>query len=284
MKKILVPTDFSKPAKWAAEVATNIAGKSGAEITLLHIVELPMKESFNAEGQIAEFSDWDDKIFTLKLIERDKIQLDLIAKEIEAAGVPVRQELKLGNAFHGMISTITGYKVDLVVMGTSGRSKTEQMLVGSNTEKVVRYSKCPVLTIHQEPCNRNVKHIVYATSLSENEKAFSDVIRNAQEMYDATVHVVRINTPMNFKPDTDIKRSMKNFAVKARLKNYTLNIFNDFSEEEGILNFASSINADLIGMATQGRTGFAHMIRRSIAEDVVTLSERPVLTYVTKNA
>ena len=74
---------------------------------------------------------------------------------------------------------------------------------------------------------------------------------------------------------------MQNFARKLNLENYTMNVFSDRSEEEGILHFASGINADLIAMATHGRTGFAHVLVGSIAEDVVNHAGRPVLTYVT---
>ena len=75
---------------------------------------------------------------------------------------------------------------------------------------------------------------------------------------------------------------MEDFAKRLQLKNYTINVFNDLSEEEGIIYFADSINADLIAMATHGRTGFAHVLAGSIAEDVVSHSKRPVMTFVTK--
>ena len=75
---------------------------------------------------------------------------------------------------------------------------------------------------------------------------------------------------------------MQEFARKLQLKNFTMNVFNDVSEEEGIVYFADSIDADLIAMATHGRTGFAHVLAGSIAEDVVSHSKRPVLTFVTQ--
>jgi nucleotide-binding universal stress UspA family protein len=75
---------------------------------------------------------------------------------------------------------------------------------------------------------------------------------------------------------------METFAKKLKLENYTLNIFNDYSEEEGIIRFSESINADMIAMATHGRKGFAHVLVGSIAEDVVNHAKRPVLTFVTK--
>jgi nucleotide-binding universal stress UspA family protein len=281
MKKILVPTDFSTPAKLAMEVAAEIAKKANAEVVLLHVIETPSSESFNAEGQISEFNAWEDKLFTLKLIEVTKKQIKLASKELEDAGANVSYKLKIGNPFHGIRTTITDQKVDLVVMGTSGKSSLEEMVIGSNTEKVIRHSKCPVLTVHEKQSGVKFKSIVYATSMSESEKSFSDVVRNAQEMYGATVHLVRINTPMNFKPDTIVKPIMKTFAKKVRLQNYTINVFNDLSEEEGIIHFADSIKADLIAMATHGRTGFAHVLAGSIAEGVANHARKPVLTYVT---
>jgi nucleotide-binding universal stress UspA family protein len=282
MKKIVVPTDFSNPAKLATEVALQIAKKAQAEIVLLHVIEIPSDESFNTEGQISQWGDWEDRLFTLKLIEVSKRHLAEARNIIEDAGVPVSQKLKMGNAFHGIRTSITEEKADLVVMGTSGRSKLEEMIIGSNTEKVVRHAKCPVLTVHEKSSGTDFKNIVFASSMSENEKDFATVIMNTQEMYGATIHLVRVNTPMNFKPDTAIKEIMEQFARKLRLKNYTLNVFNDLTEEEGIINFANSINADLIALATHGRTGFAHVIAGSIAEDVANHSRKPVLTYVTK--
>jgi nucleotide-binding universal stress UspA family protein len=93
---------------------------------------------------------------------------------------------------------------------------------------------------------------------------------------------VRINTPGNFQRDAIIRKYMEDFARKLQLKNFTINIFNDLTEEEGIIYFSESVDADLIAMATHGRTGFAHVLAGSIAEDVVSHSKRPVLTFVTK--
>jgi nucleotide-binding universal stress UspA family protein len=235
------------------------------------------------EGEVdTTGSHWEDKIFTLKMIERGKKQLEKMAQDSKLQGVRLKTALRVGTPYHGMNAIITENKVDLVVMGTAGRSDLEQMIIGSNTEKVVRTAHCPVLTVHNKPSSKDFKNIVYATSMEKDEEVFSRVIRTTQKLYDSTVHLVRINTPGNFQRDIVVKRYMQDFAKKLQLKNYTLNVFNDITEEEGIVYFADSINADLIAMATHGRTGFAHVLAGSIAEDVVSHSKRPVLTFVTK--
>lgn len=282
MKKILVPTDFSKPAQIATDVAIDVAKKANAQLILLHVIEEASGTSFNITGEVNLSGGWENKLFTLKMIERAKKQMAKLYEDVKANGVRVKQELRVGTAFHGMRDILSEQKVDLVVMGTAGRAQLEEMIIGTNTEKVVRHSKCPVLTIHKKPLTTDFKNIVYATSMSKDEEVFSRVVRNTQQMYDSTIHLVRINTPGSFQRDAVVKRSMEDFARKLQLKNYTINIFNDLSEEEGIIYFADSIKADLIAMATRGRTGFAHVIAGSIAEEVVSHAKRPVLTFVTK--
>ena len=282
MKKILVPTDFSNPAMIAAEVAADIAKKANAELTLLHVVEEAVGNSMNVEGQVTDDSRWDEKLFTMKLIEKAKKQLTKLVEDQKFEGIRVKQELRIGSPYHGMNTIISERKVDLVVMGTAGHSELEHMIIGSNTEKIVRMSHCPVLTMHEKPASKDFKNIVYATSMDKDEEVFSRIVRATQKLYDATIHLVRINTPGNFQRDFVVKKYMQDFAKKLQLKNFTLNVFNDVSEEEGIIYFADSINADLVAMATHGRTGFAHVLAGSIAEDVVRHSKRPVLTFVTQ--
>jgi nucleotide-binding universal stress UspA family protein len=282
MKKILVPTDFSKPAMLATDVAADIARKAGAQLILLHVVEEIVGDSINVEGEVVAGGNWEDKIFTLKMLEKAKKQMSKVLDDPKLADVKIKSALRVGTPYHGMNAIITENKVDLVVMGTAGHSDLEQMIIGSNTEKVVRTANCPVLTVHNKPASKDFKNIVYATSMDKDEEVFSRIIRTTQKLYDATVHLVRINTPGNFQRDVVVKKYMQDFAKKLQLKNYTMNVFNDISEEEGIVYFADSINADMIAMATHGRTGFAHVLAGSIAEDVVSHSRRPVLTFVTK--
>lgn len=281
MKRILVPTDFSKTSIIALEVACEIAKKAGAEVIALHVVEEATSESFRVTGEVVP-RNFEDRLYTFKLLERSKKQLEKLVHDPKFAAIKLDGELRLGNAYHGMNAIITEQKVDLVVMGTRGLSRLKEMIIGSNTEKVVRHAKVPVLSVHKKPTKVNFKNIVYATSMSKNEEKFSKIVMEAQNMYNAKVHLVRINTPGDFQRDRIAKDYMEKFAKKLGLKNYTINVYNDITEEEGIIYFADSINADMIAMATHGRTGFAHVLAGSIAEEVVSHAKRPVLTWVIK--
>ncbi len=281
MKKILVPTDFSKISFVALDVAFDIAKKSGATVFVLNVVEEAGVDSTRITGEWQK-ADWEEKLFIYKLLERAEAQLTKVVQDPKYSAVKMVGELRLGNPFHGMNSIISEHKVDLVVMGTRGVTNLETMVIGTNTEKVVRHSHCPILTVHKKPASTDFKNIVYATAMSKDEEVFSRIVRRTQQLYDSTIHLVRVNTPGDFQRDRVVKDYMAKFAKSMQLKNYTINVYNDVSEEDGILYFADSINADLIALATHGRTGFAHVLAGSIAEGVVKMASRPVLTWVVK--
>lgn len=282
MKKILVPTDFSDQARYALDIAHEIALKAGASLIILHVVEDASVTSVNYTGEI-DLPNMEDRLFMMKLIEKGKKDLAKMAAHSAYADVIIEQELRVGNPYHNIKDIINEHQVDLVVMGTKGSSGLEEFLIGSNAEKVVRHAKCPVITIHEKAGTINFKNIVYATALEENEKQCIKTVKIFQELYDAKLHLLRVNTPNNFQSDRTSIPELEAFAKRCGLKNYDLHVFNEASEEEGIIYFADQLNADLIAMATHGRTGLAHLLSGSIAEDVVNHTKRPVLTYVVKN-
>ena len=279
MKTILVPTDFSEKADYALDTACHIARKSESKVILLHVIEGVSHSTFSATGEMS-FSSEEEQFFTLKLIEKAKQQLEERKNYSNSEGLTIDYELRVGNAYTGIKGIITNDDVDLIVMGTSGAHGFDEMLLGSTTEKVVRYAKSSVLTIHRKQEVFNYKNIVFASGLNENEEAIINVLKIFQNIYDAQIHLVRINTPNNFERDTDTLAAMKSFAESSGLKNYTMNVFNDTTEEEGIIYFSEHIKADLISLSTHGRTGLAHLLSGSIAEDVVSHANRPVLTHV----
>jgi len=282
MKKILVPVDFEEPSQWAIEVGTDIANRSNAELILLHIVEEPIKQSFNTAGEWELSNNWEDRLFTLHLIRKAKADLRMLKNELALKTPSVSTELRFGNAFHGISTIITEQEVDLVIMGTYGHSRFHNFILGSNTEKVIRHSKCPVLTVHEKPRGYVFQNIVYATSIDQRDVEISHVLQTAQDLYKSTIHVVRVNTPSNFQPDRQIKVAMREFADRLRLTNYTLNSFSDTSEEEGILHFAEQVNADLIGLATHSQHSFVRVLTGKISDGLNNHSSRPVLTYLTR--
>src|SRR5690349_20589588 len=117
MKKILVPTVFSKASITAVDAAYDIAKRSGASITMLHVIEEAGTDSYTVVGQ-GHPSNVEETRFTLELIKKSRKQLEKLVNDPKYKDVLIEGELRMGNAFHGMRTIITEHKVDLVVMGT----------------------------------------------------------------------------------------------------------------------------------------------------------------------
>ncbi|MFH6970393.1 universal stress protein [Flavobacterium petrolei] len=272
MKRILVPTDFSKHAEDALKAAAQIAKKNGAEIFLLHLLELPnqMNDAVTNGSSIPE---------VMLFIKKANEKLQKIKEEPHLQGITITTTVQFEKAFDGILSFNKKNKIDLIVMGSHGSSGIEEILIGSNTEKVVRISDIPVLVIKKNLDTLNIKNIVFASDFStEIKKPFLKMIEFAK-IFDANLILVMICTPNSFKTTAMGEKTMKNFIADFEVKNYSMQIYNDSNIETGILNFSNTVDADLIGLCTHGRTGLSHFFNGSISEDLVNHAIKPVITF-----
>jgi len=278
MKNILVPTDFSDQATYALDMAADIARKSNAQVQLLNVVEAPHGSSFNALGEVT-MPDASDNLYFVRLIESAKKKFDEMAADGKYSDIKLEGLVEVGHPFEHISRSIAEHEVDLVVIGTRGSSGLEEIFVGSNTEKVVRRVDCPVLSVKSPVSTDNIKDIAFATNFRDDYSKLIGRLVKLQKIFDATIHLVSINTPSNFENDRYYKEAMKKFAEEHKLENYTMNVYNDDPEEDGIIYFAEDIDADMIALGTHGRTGIGRLLSGSIAEDVVNHAKRPVWTF-----
>ena len=273
MKRILVPVDFSEEAKCAVRTAANIARKTGSDIYLLHMVDLP-------EGIIDAQSGTDNSspasiLYMQKIHER----FDEIKNSPELEGLNVSEKVHFEKTFNGVIEESKKDNIDLIVMGSSGATGLKEIIVGSNTEKVVRHSKVPVLVVKKDAGDLDIKHIVFASDFGDESKnRFQDVI-DFVKIFDATLHLLYVNTPHNFNTTKDINEKISNFVDDFTLDKFDINIYDDISVEKGILNFANDIDADLIALNTHGRSGLSQLFNGSVGQELANHALKPVLTF-----
>ena len=134
---ILVPTDASEGSELASEAAIELATRFDATLHALYVVETG---DVSYDAPAADIYD--------EVQARGLQALDDVAKRAEAAGVgTVETVLGEGHPHRAILDYVDEYDVDLVVVGTHGRTGPERYLLGSVTEKVVRLSDVPVLTV-----------------------------------------------------------------------------------------------------------------------------------------
>ena len=274
MKRILVPIDFSKEAENAARVAAHIARKTGSEIFLVHMLELPVTTIDPAE--MNAISSEPQIIYFMKLA-REKFQKFISLPFFE--GLKVVESVQFQHAFSGIIAESEKNNIDLIVMGSQGASGLQEMFIGSNTEKVVRRSKIPVLVIKKEVDKIEVNDMIFASDFNKESKSTFQRVINFANLFEAKVHLLYINTIHNFNTTKNIEKRIADFMDDFDFSNYTTMIYNDISIEKGILSYARDIDADLIALNTHGRSGLSQLFNGSIGQELANHALRPVITF-----
>lgn len=139
-KRILVPQDFSDDASAALDFAIELAKQLGGELHLLHAYRPPI-EVFSPYGVAIP-----DAVMP-ELRQAAERQLKELAARVEAAGLTAQVHLREGAAAEVIAESARELGVDLIVMGTRGRTGLAHVVLGSVAERTVRSAPCPVLTL-----------------------------------------------------------------------------------------------------------------------------------------
>ena len=139
LKKILLPTDFSESSLTATHYALELARRFAAELHVFHAIEdpvvyLPMFESFPLPS-MEDFETYAKTRLENWIFSEDKGDCD------------VHYSFKHGKPFVEIVRYAKEQDIDLIVLGTHGRSTAAHLLLGSVADKVVRKATCPVLTV-----------------------------------------------------------------------------------------------------------------------------------------
>jgi nucleotide-binding universal stress UspA family protein len=135
-RKILVSTDFGASSSRAVDVAVDLARTFDAELTLVHVYEIP---AFMYMGA------WIDVVTPIE--QAAQAELDAVLASVRKALPSARAELRCGIPWTQVLEVAAESGADLIVMGTHGRTGVSHALLGSVAERIVRTAAVPVLTV-----------------------------------------------------------------------------------------------------------------------------------------
>lgn len=277
MKHIIVPTDFSEEAKNALTFASELAQKEGAEITVLHVVNTT--QVFHPT--------YIDPVLTSRLIDDLRANaentLDRWREEF-APGVNIEACVE-GFSLSDAINHLLDRKpADLIVMGTKGASGLQEFFIGSNTEKVVRFSNVPVLTVPTDCSPSDIKTIMIPVQLDKVPVRFLEEVKLLKQVFDAKLKFVWVKSPHDIGAFDQLQRQFADYlSAYFDEDEYELFTRRDFLPEEAIVSFAQHSGVDLVTMATSQRKGIAHLWMGSTTENVVNHAAIPVLAFPFKS-
>ncbi|MFO7720960.1 MAG: universal stress protein [Gillisia sp.] len=276
MSRILIPTDFSECAENAIENGLTIAKQLQADITFLHLIATPVewnklpleKESLYPETKVA--------------IGDATSRLNNLVRKAETLGVEACYSLVYNLGVENIPEYITKSEYKLVVMGTHGK-KGDKNAMGSNTQKVIRNSSVPVLTIKTNQKIEKFEKIVIASDFhKKSEDAFYIMVNLALQLK-FNIEILYVNVPYQFRESKDIDHTMVEFLKQFPDKPIKKFVVNAYNVPRGIDEFIQSSKPDIIGNITHGHTGLLNYFSPSITESVINHSLLPVLSINLKS-
>jgi nucleotide-binding universal stress UspA family protein len=286
---ILVPTDGSAGAETAAEHAFSLAAAFDAEVTVLSVVDAgPVGDAVADRREALE--------------QAAQESVEAVARNADDE-LPVRTAVKRGRPYETIREYIDHAGIDLVTMGTHGRTGLDRLLLGSVAERVVRTSPVPVLTARADDgdaegavagVDSTYESVLVPTDGSEAATAAVEHALAVAERYDATVHVLSVVDMEALAGASSVGMSVPDVAQDLEAEHEAAaETIADRCERRGIEveirveqgtphraidRYVDERGIDLVTMGTHGRTGLDRLLLGSVTDRVIRTSSVPVLT------
>jgi universal stress protein E len=279
MTRILAATDFSTRSHRALRRAGLLARQTGAELTLVHVVE----------------DDQPRSLIELERREASKFLDDQIHSLTELRGVRCKFLLAVGSAFQGILQTAKISSAELIVMGSHRKQLLRDVFVGTTVERVIRSGPYPVLMVNQ-PVDHPYERVLAATDMSETS-AFAIKVSEAMGISEKAnltlVHAFLAVTAAKMTLGDASADSINAYVDEERRRaNADLSAFmlaNRFSAEkwsrhvelgtpfEVISRIVQQTMPDLLVLGTHGRSGIVKFLLGSVAEEALRVLDVDIL-------
>lgn len=277
--KILVPLDGTEIADEVVPYVQYIASRSGAEVTLLHVLpDLTRYAQSHIESER----------------ETATAHIDAFREQLSFDADQLHCELRMGEPVSEILKFAALKRTSLIVMPTHARKGLDRMLSGSVTEHVMRQAHCPLLLSHacddQAPdSNKEHRFDRILVPLDGTEPGFYilPLVEEFARLYESEIILFHDNPGLSdvggkLEGD-DVGHHLE--AHRAQLADAGLSVSMQYTDAgkpaEDIIKAISSSHADLIAMTTHGRTGVGRMAYGSIVEHVLRNGTRPMLVLCT---
>jgi nucleotide-binding universal stress UspA family protein len=274
MKKILVPIDFSIQSEYAIKLASKIAKNSESQIYLLHMVEIPSGTIDMGAGSNFGVPQ------SMHYIQKVKERMLNIREQFFGADNNVKYAIRFETPYEGIMKFSQRKNPDLIIMGSKDLSIIDEVIIGSLVKRIANQCKIPVLAVNKDPKDVAIKDLVFVSKFEEEDRKSFDILLDFSQTFGSKIHLLNVNTMNRFKSTKKAKQKMKAFLEQYETPSHSINIYNDDSIENGIVNFSKEINADVIALSTHERSGFLRLFKRNISNSIAKKSLSPVFRFL----
>jgi nucleotide-binding universal stress UspA family protein len=161
-------------------------------------------------------------------------------------------------------------------MGTNGAKSLGEIFLGTNAERIVRFTDTPVLVVGKKIKTPAIRKIVFASKFDQTARQVFPFINNFAKLFKANIYLLRINTKDDFIPTQEAIEEMKSI-YKGKAGSYQIALRDAYEVDDGIVKYADEINADVIAIGVHRRSGPSRLFTDRVVEGLLRLTGLPVL-------
>jgi nucleotide-binding universal stress UspA family protein len=271
---IIVPVDFGEQSLIALNQTFNLAKLTHSEIVLLNVID----EDFLSTLQNRIFSNND---METKYRADLKAKLDeLASKTSRESGIQVKTMIRSGKIYEEIVQAARETNAALIIMGTMGPVGLKKRIMGSNASRVVREAECPVITIKGKHHRSGCRNILLPLDLTKETKEKVDNAIELAMLFGSVIHIVTIVESDDEFIMNRLTRQMN--QVREIIEESGVSCTSEFVKggdvAEEVVAIAKKVDADLIMIMTQQEVGFTDLFISSAAQEIINLSDIPVLS------
>jgi len=264
MKKIIVPTDFSKAAESTANYAAWLAQKTSGKVELVHVLGISTTETSLHNWRTLETQMMTSaKDGAIRLMEKIRNPVEITYRALK------------GGAFDEVVSKYAvDSKADMVVLGSKGASALTKVLFGSNTISLLNRCPKPVLAVPSGYEFEGINTIVYATDMVHLDEEIKTVVRLAKP-FDAKVVIFHITDEDARKRD---RSNLKEILIRmADYKKIDFRVIGNDDVVVGIGEAVESVKPDLLAMFTHQRGLMDKILGIGVTRQLTLYSQIPLM-------
>jgi len=289
IKQILVPTDFSENAQHALDYAVALAKACSAKLHLLHTPVVPtyllMDLSYSPGPEAVT-----------RILNEAQDALDEQVKSVAAAGVEHLAAIREGTVHEVVRDYAREHNVDLVVVGTHGRTGVSKLMYGSVTERILKTVHTPIIVIPPEG-GKVPSSIVMAYDFSAPARRAAEAARAIHGVFRGPLHVVHTYLDVwgeytdrgaVIGEAAERRREALHRGLEEMLQNEAEELFSNDTQAvqthlvtgnptESILKVADEVGATLIAAGTSGKSGIERLLIGSVTRRLLHDSKIPLL-------
>ena len=272
-RNFLVPVDFRPESETALEYAAFMAAAVGATLHLIYILE--------EESPLLKLVLKEEQRDMILRGAADKLD-DIAGKVLTGRNIPFTTKIKQGKVYNMIIEAAREIKADFIFMGRTDSSDMMKNFAGTNTMHIIKRADIPVITIRKKPEYYGFSHIILPLDLTKQtlKQATNAVV--VAKMLKARITIVSILREKSKSKEIriitkldEIRNTLENLDIECGVKV----IQNHTDAPHDVLNEAvRELEGDLVMIMTQQELHFSEFFVGSVAQDIINLSDFPVLS------